>query len=120
MLAVAIATWTPLAGQESKSETKSKVTRKEPKGRLPPYYKDVVTAEQREKIYEIQKKYAAQIEDLQSQLESLRQKQEEEIEAVLSKEQLEKVTALKSEADSKKRKKSDSKKADATTKADAK
>jgi hypothetical protein len=104
--------WSPLPGQEKKSE-KPKVTRKEPRGRLPAYYKAVVTEDQKTKIYAVQAKYAAQIEDLQSQLETLRQKQNEEIEALLSKEQLDKVTALKAEADTKKRKRGEPKKTDA-------
>ena len=122
LLGLTVAAWSPLTGQENKAD-KPKATRKEPKGRLPAYYKNVVTEEQRAKIYEIQQKYAAQIEDLQSQLESARKKQTEEIEAVLSKEQLDKVTALKAEADTKKKKdapkKTDAAKAD-TKKPDAK
>ena len=103
MLGLTVATWSPLTGQEKKAE-KPKASKKEAKGRLPAYYKDVVTADQRTKIYEIQQKYAAQIEDLQSQLESVRKKQTEEIEALLSKEQLDKLTALKAESDAKKKK----------------
>ena len=49
--------------------------------------------------------------NLESQLDALRKKQAEEIDAVLTKEQLEKVTALREEANSKK-KKSTPKKAD--------
>lgn len=117
MLGLTVATWSPLTGQEKKTEAKAKVVKKEAKGRLPAFYKNVVTEEQRAKIYEIQQKYASQIEDLQSQLESVRKKQTEEIEAVLSKEQLDKVTSLKSESDAKKKKdspkKTDAAKADA-------
>ena len=122
LLGFSLATWSPLTGQEKKTE-KPKAVKKEPKGKLPAFYKNVVTEDQRAKIYEIQQKYAAQIEDLQSQLESLRKKQTEEIEAVLSKEQLDKVTSLKAEADAKKKKdapkKSDAAKAD-TAKSDSK
>jgi hypothetical protein len=115
LLALTVATWSPLTGQEKKAE-KPKAAKKEAKGRLPAYYKNVVTDEQREKIYKIQDKYASQIEDLQSQLEGVRKKQSEEIEALLSKEQLEKVTSLKAESDAKKKKdspkKTDAAKAD--------
>ncbi|HUE71144.1 MAG TPA: hypothetical protein VMP01_09670 [Pirellulaceae bacterium] len=103
MLGLTVAAWSPLTGQEKKAE-KPKVTKKAAKGRLPAFYKNVVNEEQRSKIYEIQQKYASQIEDLQSQLESVRKKQTEEIEAVLSKEQLDKVTSLKAESDTKKKK----------------
>jgi Spy/CpxP family protein refolding chaperone len=115
MLGLTVATWSPLTGQEKKAE-KPKVSKKEAKGRLPAHYKDVVTSDQRAKIYEIQQKYASQIEDLQSQLESVRKKQTEEIDALLSKEQLDKLTALKAESDAKKKKtspkKTDAAKAD--------
>lgn len=118
LLALTVATWSPLTGQERKTD-KPKPARKEAKGRLPAYYRDVVTADQRSQIYEIQQKYAAQIEDLQSQLAQLREKQNAEIEAILSKEQLDKVTALKAEADGKRKKKGQPKKTDAA-KAEAK
>ena len=112
MLALTVAAWSPLTGQERKAE-KPKVTRKEARGRLPAYYKAVVTEEQKAKIYAVQTKYAAQIEDLQSQLQTLRLKQNEEIEALLSKEQLDKITTLKAESDSKRKKRGEPKKTDA-------
>ncbi len=115
LLGLTVATWSPLIGQDKKAD-KPKVSKKEAKGRLPAYFKNVVTEEQKSKIYDIQFKYAAQIEDLQSQLEALRKKQTEEIDAVLTKEQLDKVTALRDEANAKKKKatpkKSDAAKAD--------
>src|SRR5262245_27953748 len=106
MLVMAIAVWSPLTGQEKKTD-KAKVVKDEAKGRLPAYYKDVVNDEQRTKIYEIQAKYADQIDALQSQLEGLRKKQTDEIEAVLTKEQRDKVAALKAAADAKKKPKED-------------
>jgi hypothetical protein len=114
LLALAVAAWSPLTGQEKKADSKAKVTRKEPKGRLPAYFKDVVSAEQREKIYAIQQKYVEQIEALQTQLENLRKKQSDEIDAVLTKEQLDKVAAQRdAAAASKKKKKDEPKKTDA-------
>jgi isopentenyl phosphate kinase len=80
------------------------------KGQLPAYYGDVVTEEQRAKIYEIQAKYADQIKDLTAQLEALRDKQSQEIEAVLSAEQKAKVEAAREAAAAKKKKKADDKK----------
>ncbi len=116
LLALAAATWSPLTGQEKKSEGKAKVVKKEAKGRLPAFYKNVVTDEQRQSIYKIQEKYATQIEDLQAQLDDVRKKQADEIEGLLSKEQRDKVSALKAEADAKKKKdapkKTDAAKAD--------
>jgi len=73
----------------------------------------VVTAEQRTAIYQVRSRYAAQMEDLQTQLEQLRAKENAEIEALLSKEQLEKITAMKAEAESKRKKRSEPKKTDA-------
>ncbi len=71
LLGLTVATWSPLIGQDKKAD-KPKVSKKEAKGRLPAYFKNVVTEEQKSKIYDIQFKFAAQIEDLQSQLEALR------------------------------------------------
>jgi hypothetical protein len=110
MLGLAIVAWSPSVGQEGKAEKpKAAKKEKEAKGRLPAYYGEVVSEEQRAKIYEIQKKYAQQIENLQAQLEALRVKQNEEIEAVLTKEQLDKVNALREAAGAKKKKKAEEK-----------
>ena len=104
-------------GQEAKkADPKAKAGAKEkPKGRLPAYYKDVVTDEQRDQIYVIQAKYVKQLEDLQSQLDAVKAKQNDEIEALLSAEQKDKLAKVKAEADAKKKagKKGD---ADKTTK----
>jgi hypothetical protein len=93
-------------GQEKKAADK-KGTR-----RLPAYYADVVTEEQRKEIYDIQAKYAKQIQDLNDQLLALTKKQNDEVEAVLTKEQKEKVAAARAEAAAKKKKKADKKAAD--------
>src|SRR5688572_29700544 len=61
--------------------------------RLPAYYADVVTDDQRKAIYDIQAKYAKQLQDLNEQLLALTKKQNDEIEAVLTAEQKEKVAA---------------------------
>ena len=91
-------------GQEKtkKADTKAKAGAKEkPKGRLPAYYKEVVTDEQRDQIYAIQAKYAKQLDDLQSQIDALKAKQSDEIEGLLSAEQKEKLAKLREEADAK-------------------
>ncbi len=71
-LAVLIAAG-PVTGQEkgtvkaaAKGEKKEKSA-----GRLPPHYGEVVSKEQREKIYLVQAKYADQIEKLRDQIETL-------------------------------------------------
>ena len=84
-------------GQDAKkADSKAKVGAKQKnKGRLPAYYKDVVTDEQRTQIYAIQAKYEKQLTDLQSQIDAVKAKQNEEIEALLSAEQKEKLAKKK-------------------------
>lgn len=107
-----------LSGQEAKD--------KKAKGRLPPYYTDIVTEEQRTQIYSIQEKHAKRINALREQLEAAEKQQDEEIEGVLTPEQKKKLQEARDEAAAKKKKKADDKKAaegdtkaaDATKKAD--
>src|SRR5690606_7562654 len=56
-------------------------------GRLPVFYGEVVSGEQREKIYAIQMGYADQMAELVAQVKALQAKQMSEIEAVLSEDQ---------------------------------
>ena len=49
-------------GQEAKAAKKAK-------GRLPPYFADIVTEEQRNKIYEVQAKYSKERDALEAQLD---------------------------------------------------
>ena len=90
-------------GQEAKT--------KKAKGRLPPYFADIVTDEQRDKIYEVQAKYAKERDALEAQLEELRSIESGEIEAVLDAEQKEKLKKAREEAAAKKKKKSSDTKA---------
>lgn len=98
-----------LAGQDRESaRPAAKAEKKERSaGRLPAYYSQVVTKEQREKIYAVQAKYADEIEKLLEQVGTLEKNQIEEIEAVLSQEQLDQVMKLASEAKSKRSKKTE-------------
>jgi len=97
-------------GQDkAKKAEKSEKTTK-PKGTLPAYFADVVSEEQRGKIYAIQAKYADQIKELNEQLEAVRKKQSDEIDAVLTAEQKAKIDAAREEAAAKKKKKADDKK----------
>jgi hypothetical protein len=66
--------------------------------RLPNFYAQVVTAEQRQKIYDIQRKYFDKIEALRKQLEALIAQRDAEIEAVLTPEQKAKIEQLRKEA----------------------
>lgn len=118
LLALSVAAWSPITGQEGKAPAKAKAERKEPRGRLPAHYKDVVSPDQRAKIYEIQEKYAEQIEEVLAQLDQVRKQQTEEIEAVLTAEQKQKVAELKAASDGK-RKKKESKKSGDTAEAPA-
>jgi hypothetical protein len=54
------------------------------KGRLPAYYADLVTEQQKTQIYSIQARYQAKIAALNEELEALEKKQDSEIENVLT------------------------------------
>ena len=96
----------PLSVGQDKAAEKKKA-----KGRLPAYYTDVVSEEQKEKIYGIQEKYAKQLKDLNEQLLALTKKQNDEIESILTAEQKEQIDKARAEASAKKKKKAADKKA---------
>lgn len=100
-------------------EAKAPKAEKKAKGRLPPYFAGIVTEEQRQKIYEIQAKYAKDREALEAQLEELRSIESGEIEAVLDAEQKEKLRKAREEAAAKKKKKTPEAKAAETPPAEA-
>ena len=103
-LVVAVVSLNSIGQETKKPDSKAKAGAKDKaKGRLPAYYKDVVTEEQRTQIYAIQAKYAKQLEDLQSQIDAVKAKQNGEIEGLLSAEQKEKLAKVKAEADAKKK-----------------
>jgi hypothetical protein len=83
-----------------KTEKKEKLT-----GRLPPYFADVVSKDQRTKIYEIQTKYGEQLKSLREQIDGLEQKQQDEVMAVLSAEQRDHVAKRTADAKAKRSKK---------------
>ncbi len=96
-----------LAGQEKSGKAadgakaapaKEAKPRKKPRGRLPAYFADVVTGQQRDSIYGVQAKYNAQIAELRVQIEELISERNQEVEALLSKEQLEAVNKKRAEA----------------------
>lgn len=82
----------PVDGQEAKF-----------KGRLPPYYGDIVTDEQRQQIYDIQGKYAKQKEALKAQLEALDEKEDAEVAKVLSAEQKAKLKKAQEDGSAKRK-----------------
>ncbi len=75
--------------------------RAKPRGRLPNFYRTVVTEEQRETIYKIQADSAAQIEALQAQIDALVADRDAKVQAVLSPEQLQKVKQAEAESKAK-------------------
>jgi len=66
--------------------------------RLPAYYKDVVTQEQREAIYRIQEEYGAKIAEAKARMADLQQQQAAKIEALLKPEQKQKIDQLRAAA----------------------
>jgi hypothetical protein len=84
-------------GQEAKA--------KKAKGRLPAYFADIVTEDQRQAIYKIQETYKKQIDDLEAQLAAARDKEMTEIEGVLDAEQKAKLKKTREDAAAKKKKK---------------
>jgi len=75
------------------------------KGRLPPYFAQVVTEKQRSEIYTIQKKYAEQIDALEVQLKNVQEQRDTEMEGLLTAEQKEKLNKLRADAASKRKSK---------------
>lgn len=72
--------------------------RKKPRGRLPVFYSQVVSGDQREEIYGIQARYQPEMDALVEQLVEMRNQMQAEIQEVLTPEQLERVQQLKDEA----------------------
>ncbi len=105
-----------LAGQDTKKAEKTEKAPKKAKGRLPAYYADLVTGEQREKIYSIQAKHQEKIAELNAALLAATQAMNAEIESVLTPEQMDKLMAAQAEAAAKKKKNAAEKKAAADAK----
>jgi len=95
---------TPTNGQDATKKAVAKEPAKA-KGRLPAYYKEIVTETQKEEIYTLQTKYDSQLDALTGQLDTLRKQRDTEIEALLTPDQKSKLTAARAAADSKKKKK---------------
>lgn len=95
---LAVGTASRLTGQDKKV-----------KGRLPPYYAQIVTDQQREVIYVLQAKYGQQIEALKQQIEMLEKQCDVEVENVLSPQQKILLAKLMEDAATKRKKSSDDK-----------
>lgn len=65
-----------------------------PRGRLPAYYKDLVSPDQREEIYAIQGKFNVEIEELEARIEKLKKEREAAVERVLTPAQQERLKLL--------------------------
>ncbi|MBX3413675.1 MAG: hypothetical protein KF708_13375 [Pirellulales bacterium] len=83
-----------LSAQEKAGVAKPKL----PRGRLPAYYSQVVSPDQKEKIYEVQKSYAPRIKELRAQLATLQTERDAKCRALLTSEQRKKVDELVAEA----------------------
>ena len=88
--------------------------------RLPYYYKDVVTEEQKVEIYKIRKEYLTQIRELQQKINKLKEEQKKKIEALLTPEQKKLVEEKTKEAIEKRKAKAEARKAEKGKKAEKK
>lgn len=79
------------------SAAKSPVKRRGNAGRLPAYYSTVVDERQRTAIYEIRARAEAQLQQLEQQIDAIRQAEQAEIEALLTSEQLHRIEALRAQ-----------------------
>ena len=85
--------------QKPKATPKKAKTPKKAGGRLPSFYGQIgLSDEQREKVYEVQRTYREQIQELRKQLKTLEAKQKDEINEVLTDEQKAKLAELVGEA----------------------
>ncbi|MDR1385854.1 MAG: DUF2589 domain-containing protein [Planctomycetaceae bacterium] len=87
--------------QENSEASRGLIVTKKFSRRLPQYYSNVTTAEQKEKIYKIQQSYFGLIELLALRIEKLTAERDAQIEAVLMPEQKEKVESQKKAASEK-------------------
>lgn len=114
LCAVMILATSGLAAADEKDKAGAPPAKKkaEPKGTLPAHYGDVVSGDQREKIYAILASYKDKITKLKQDLDTLEEARDKEVEAVLTPDQKEKVAKAKADAAAK----SKAKKAEAAKK----
>ena len=85
---------TPQAKPSKSKKTPAATSAKKQRRRLPNHYAKLVTDEQRESIYEIQRRYREKIEPLRKQIEQLIAERNAEIRQVLTPEQQRKLDEL--------------------------
>jgi hypothetical protein len=78
-----------LSSQEKakKDDPKPAAKDEKAKGYLPPYWKDIVTEQQKQKVYQIQARYKDEIEKLEEKIRELKAKREKELLDVLTPDQ---------------------------------
>ena len=79
------------AKAEAKPEAKAPA---KPRGRLPAYFAQVVTPQQREKIYALQKPVMEKIDALEAQIAELKAQMEKDSRALLTPDQIKKIDEL--------------------------
>lgn len=89
------------AKPESQPAEGKKAKPEKSKGRLPPYFAEVVDQKQREEIYRIQEEFGPKIDALKAQLAALAKDRDEKIAAVLTPEQAKKLGQLRDAAKAK-------------------
>jgi len=107
VVAVLSAAWIGSGGSSLVGQEKEKKA----KGRLPAYYTDIVTDQQRAAIYLIQAKYQAKVTALNEQLLEIAKQQNDEIENVLTAEQKQMLKKAQEAGAAKRKKNADDKKA---------
>lgn len=103
------------ANQEGAESAPSSKSANRAARRLPPYYGEVVSAEQREKIYQLQTQYTEQVRQLRERLDSLEVEHKKSLESLLTAEQREQVARLIEQAKSKRARKEAKEPATGTT-----
>jgi len=71
--------------------------------RLPPFYKNIVSDEQRDKIFAVQEEYGPKIQELRRQLMALEKERDEKIDAILTPDQKKKINAARLEMQEKRK-----------------
>jgi hypothetical protein len=89
--------------QEEEEGANEPVVVKKFRGRLPAYFSGVVTSEQRQEIYELQKEYHEKLVALEEEMAKLKAARDEEIDGILTVEQLAEVKKKRAAAAAKRK-----------------
>lgn len=85
----------PVAAQPKMAATAAK----EPRGRLPNFYSQVVSEKQKEEIYSIQSEYEAKLDELVRQVVAIKAERDAMIEQTLTPEQQKEIAQLRAESE---------------------